>query len=162
VVFCFIACCCVLKFILTTALPVFVLIQRTGKHPIQAHLPNIFRNNLADRIPACIIITYDASMIKAEFGFLLIEFNCQLVEHGISATSVSGIKLLNIILIVLNQCSNKSTLFSLTKKLYFMNTKIQQSGEERREKFENLFLEVLASLFVVSLIFFCFWILFKS
>jgi hypothetical protein len=43
-----------------------------------------------------------------------------------------------------------------------MNTKIQQSVEEKREILENIFLEIVASLFVGSLIFFCFWILFRS
>jgi hypothetical protein len=43
-----------------------------------------------------------------------------------------------------------------------MKNKTQIRSEERREIFENIFLEVVASLFVGSLVFFCFWILFRS
>jgi hypothetical protein len=80
----------------------------------------------------------------------------------ISSTSLTGITLLNIKFIVLNQCSNKSILFSPRKKSDFMNTEIKNRNEERRKVVENIFLEIVASLFVGSLVFICFWILFKS
>jgi hypothetical protein len=43
-----------------------------------------------------------------------------------------------------------------------MNTKIEDKKEERRKLLEDIFLEVVATLFVGSLIFFCFWLLLKS
>jgi hypothetical protein len=48
------------------------------------------------------------------------------------------------------------------KKTDFMNTKIKNGSEERRKIFENIFPEVVASIFLGSLTLFCSRILFRS
>jgi hypothetical protein len=47
-------------------------------------------------------------------------------------------------------------------KTYYMKSIVKVNREERRNMFENILLEAVASLFVGSLLFICFWILFKS
>jgi hypothetical protein len=62
----------------------------------------------------------------------------------------------------LSQWSNKSTLLSPAEKSNIMDTKIEDKREERRKLLENIILEVIATLFVGSLVVFCFWFLLRS
>lgn len=43
-----------------------------------------------------------------------------------------------------------------------MNDKIQIKSDERKSRLEDFILEVLATVFVGSLAFICFWIVFRS
>jgi len=84
------------------------------------------------------------------------------VQYGISSNVITWIILLNIILIVLNQRCNKSSLFFAGGKIRFYEEKYPKSKQGKKKIFENFFLEIVATLYVGSLIFFCFWILFKK
>jgi hypothetical protein len=47
-------------------------------------------------------------------------------------------------------------------KYDFTNKFIRHMSEENKNSFEDILLEVAASLFAAVLVFFCFWTLFKS
>jgi hypothetical protein len=76
----------------------------------------------------------DTKTIKVDVCVLFMVFNCQLVRQGISSVLVTGIIVLNRILIVLSQWSNKSTLLSPSKTRFYE----YKNPTERRRKKETI------------------------